>query len=115
MITPTIAPRITIEILIADHPGLHREDLERWIANRWVRPDRAAGRYVFCDIDVARVRLIRELRDDLQVDEDALPVVLSLLDQLYDLRRRIAELGDAIARTAPDELRQTLADHLANL
>ncbi len=106
---------ITIEILITDLPGLNRQDIERWIGNEWVRPDRAAGRYIFRDIDVARVRLIRELRDDLQVNEDALPVVLSLLDQLYDLRRRMAELGDALARTAPDDMRQTLADHLAKL
>ncbi|MCF3946352.1 chaperone modulator CbpM [Acidiphilium sp. AL] len=106
---------ITIEVLITRLPGLHRQDIERWIGNQWVRPDRDAGHYVFRDIDVARVRLIRELRDDLQVNEDALPVVLSLLDQLYDLRRRIAELGDAIARTAPDDLRRTLADHLAKL
>ena len=106
---------ITIEVLVTKLPGLHRQDIERWIANRWVRPDRDAGSYIFHEIDVARVRLIRELRDDLQVNEEALPVVLSLLDQLYDLRRRMAELGDALARTAPDDMRRTLADHLAKL
>lgn len=105
---------ITIDILVARIPGLPRQDIERWIDNRWVRPDRDAGQYVFHEIDIARIRLIRELRDDLQVNEDALPVVLSLLDQLYDLRRRMAELGDALAATAPDELRRAIADRLSS-
>ena len=61
---------------------------------------------------MARVRLIQELRDDMQVNEEALPVVLSLLDQLYDLRRRLRELGDAIGQTAPDAVRRSLAAHL---
>jgi len=35
------------------------------------------------------VRLIQDLRDRLEINEAALPVVLMLLDQLYDLRRRM--------------------------
>ncbi|HEX7389595.1 MAG TPA: chaperone modulator CbpM [Acidiphilium sp.] len=105
---------ITIDLLVARFPDLPRQDLERWIENHWVRPDRDSGHYVFREIDIARVRLIRELRDDLQVNEDALPVVLSLLDQLYDLRRRMAELGDALAATAPDELRRAITDRLSS-
>jgi len=102
----------TIDILVTQLSGLQRQDLERWIANQWVRPDRAADDYVFGEIDVARVRLILELRDDLQVNEEALPVVLSLLDQLYEQRRRMRELCEALRRTAPDEVRRTLARHL---
>jgi chaperone modulatory protein CbpM len=75
--------------------GVSRPDLDRWIDNDWIRPDRDLGTYVFQEIDVARVRLIQELHDDLGVNEDALPVVLSLLDQLYDLRRRLRGLDDA--------------------
>ncbi len=106
---------ITIEVLVTQISGLQRQDLERWISNQWVRPDGRAGAYVFREIDVARVRLIRELRDEMQVNEEALPVVLSLLDQLYDQRRRMRELGDALRRAAPDEVRRTLARHLAEL
>jgi len=87
---------IGIEILVAQVRGLQRADVDRWIAQQWVKPDGTAGQYAFQDIDVARVRLIRELRDELQVNEEALPVVLSLLDQLYDLRRRLHDLGEAL-------------------
>jgi len=81
---------ITIDVLVTRVEGVRRADLERWIANRWVRPDDEGAEPVFHDIDVARVRLIRELRDELEVNEAALPVVLSLLDQVYELRRRLA-------------------------
>jgi chaperone modulatory protein CbpM len=104
---------IGVEIVVAEFSGLQREDLERWIANAWVRPDRRAGRYVFQEIDVARVRLIRQLRDEMAVNEEALPIVLSLLDQVYDLRRRLRELGDALGQTAPDDVCRNLAEHLA--
>jgi chaperone modulatory protein CbpM len=80
---------ISIDLLVGEISGLSRPDLDRWIANDWIRPDRDMGIYIFQDIDVARVRLIRDLRDDLGVNEDALPIVLLLLDQLYDLRRHM--------------------------
>lgn len=106
---------ITIDVLIAQVSGLTREDLEHWIANDWVRPEDAAsgGDYVFHAIDVARVRLIQELHHDLRINEEALPVVLSLLDQLYEQRRRLRALNDAIAAVAPEEVRHDLARHLA--
>lgn len=80
---------ITVEGLLIQLPSLPRQDLERWISNDWVRPDGLLGHYAFSEIDVARVRLIQELRDDLEINEAALPVVLLLLDQMYDLRRRL--------------------------
>lgn len=106
---------ITIDVLITQVSGLQREDLEHWIANQWVRPEEAGsgGDYVFHAIDVARVRLIQELHYDLQISEEALPVVLSLLDQLYDQRRRLRALTDAIAAVAPEDVRRDLARHLA--
>ena len=84
---------IGVEVLLTMIPGLPRSDLERWISNHWIRPDGRDGDYRFADIDVARVRLILELRDELEVNEAALPVVLLLLDQLYDLRRKIGRIN----------------------
>ncbi len=103
---------MTVDLLVTQLTGLRRQDLERWIANRWVRPDGAADNYLFREIDVARARLILELRDEMEVNEEALPVVLSLLDQLYDQRRRMRELGDALRQIASEEVRRKLEDHL---
>ncbi len=103
---------ISFELVLTLVSGVQRPDLERWIVHRLVLPDSAANGYVFREIDVARVRLIRELRDDMQVNEEALPIVLSLLDQLYEARRRMRELGEALGRTAPLEVRQAVAMQL---
>jgi len=103
---------IGIELLTAQVPGLDRRDLERWILLDWVKPEMENGRYVFQAIDIARVRLIRELRDGMSLTEEALPVVLILLDQLYEARRRMREVGSAIALLAPEELRLRLLAHL---
>ena len=90
---------ITIEVLLARVPDLPLQDLERWISNDWVRPDGRAGDYAFGEIDVARVQLIQELRDRLEINEAALPVVVLLLDQLYDLRRRLRNLREQAEAT----------------
>lgn len=81
-----------IDHLLARFPGLARADIERWIECDWVRPDGSAGAWVFAEIDIERVGLIHLLRDELDVNEAALPVVLSLLDQLYALRRELRSL-----------------------
>ncbi len=86
-------------------------ELERWIGEAWVLPARAQGVYVFEEVDVARVRLIVELKRDLAIDDTAMPVVLHLLDQLYALRRRIKALSAALD-DLPPELRDAIAARL---
>ncbi len=102
---------ITIETLCVRLGGASPAEVEDWVARAWVRPDGAPGHYLFHPIDEARVRLILELRHELHVDEDALPLVLSLLDQLYAARRHMRRLHDAIA-SHPDP---ALGDALARL
>lgn len=91
--------------------SLEPGELERWIAERWVLPESEASGYVFTDLDVARVRLIVELRRDLAVGDEAVPVVLRLLDQLYATRRRMHTLLRALD-TLPEEHRAVVLRHL---
>ncbi len=100
---------ITADVLVASVTGLHQADLQRWIELAWVRPEGEPGRWVFREIDVARVRLIVTLRSELQIEEDALPTVLSLLDQLYDARRQLRRLADAID-AAPQDVRRHMLE-----
>jgi len=51
---------------------------------------------MFHEIDVARVRLIYDLRRGLDVGEELMPLVLSLLDQLYEMRRTLKSLSRVI-------------------
>jgi chaperone modulatory protein CbpM len=47
------------------------------------------------------------MRRDLAIDADAVPVVLSLLDQLYGLRRELGALCGAVA-AQPAAVRQAI-------
>ena len=105
---------ITLSAVIARTSGLQRQDLELWIAESWVCPEEDGGQYLFHDVDVARVRLIQDLRCQLAIDDGAIPVVLSLLDQIYGLRRRMRQLGEALAEIAPQDLQRALAEHLVD-
>lgn len=88
-------------------------ELHTWIEQNWVLPTRSEDSFVFDDADVARVRLIAELRSDMGVNDDAIPVVLRLLDQIYSLRRALSDLNEAILdlpEDVQDQLRETLGE-----
>ena len=71
----------------------------------------ARRRAVFSELDVARLGLICDLRHDLAVEEETLPLVLSLLDQVYTLRRQLGALTDAVQQQPP-EVRRAILDLL---
>lgn len=105
---------ITLDTLLDRIAGLERRELDRWIEHGWVRPEGAAGAgeaCLFSDIDEARVGLIVELRR-LEIDEEAMPVVLGLLDQIYTLRRRMRLLRRAILEQ-PKEAQQSIFEAVA--
>ncbi|HKW52459.1 MAG TPA: chaperone modulator CbpM [Stellaceae bacterium] len=103
---------IGIEALIRMIAGLQEAELRHWIAEHWVRPEAASEGYVFREVDVARVRLIVELRQELAIDDEALPVVLQLLDQVYALRRRLRAVSAAID-AQPEAVRAAVQARLA--
>lgn len=76
-------------------------ELNAWIEQEWVLPTREGATHVFNEADIARVRLICELRRDMEVNDEAVPVVLQLLDQIYGLRETLAELQAAIDAASP--------------
>jgi chaperone modulatory protein CbpM len=98
---------ITFETVVRVVGGVRATELRAWIAEGWVRPETERGMLIFREIDVARVRLIHDLRRDLAIGDDAVPVVLNLLDQLYAMRRRVRAVNQAIA-AQPPAVRRTL-------
>jgi chaperone modulatory protein CbpM len=98
---------ITVERILVEFHDLDAAELNRWIDNAWVRPEGPPGRYRFHEIDRARIRLILDLRDTLEVPEPALPTVLSLLDQLYEARRHMHRLNRALGNV-PEDVRAVL-------
>ena len=86
-------------------------ELSIWIEQHWVLPVEEEGSFFFDSTDVARVRLIADLRGDMGVNEEAMPVVLRLLDQVYSLRHALADLTTAI-KGLPEEARNQLEAEL---
>lgn len=82
--------------------GLDAAELARWVENRWVLPEREGEAVLFHEVDVARVELILEIRRDYAVDDDALSLMLGLLDQVYSLRRQMRRLCDALEAAPPE-------------
>jgi len=85
--------------------------LQRWVKRGWVRPCLGEAGPVYSELDIARCELVRQLRDDMELDRDTLSLVLSLTDQVYGLRRQLRRTLKAIEKL-PSEHRQKLAAHL---
>jgi chaperone modulatory protein CbpM len=102
---------IGLDTLIKRFSGLDRIELMRWIENRWVLPERRGDAWVFHEVDVARVELIIEIRREWALDDEVMPLVLGLLDQVYDLRRQLRRLCDAI-EAQPPEIRTAIGHRL---
>ena len=76
--------------------GVSVAELRVWRRSGWVAPAEGDAGPVYDEVDMARVRLVCGLRDDLGLDEEAIPVVLSLMDQLYGVRRELRALARAV-------------------
>lgn len=96
-----------LDELVAEVGPITEIELRRWIELSWVRPSLESEAYFFSDIDVARVRMICDIRYACDVEEDTMPLVLSLLDQLYATRRTVRQLTDAVAEQ-PDDIREAI-------
>jgi chaperone modulatory protein CbpM len=73
-----------------DRAQLDRETLEVWIEEEWLVPSRTAPDMAFSEADLARAELIRDLMQDMGVNDEGVGVILNLLDQLHGLRRALA-------------------------
>jgi chaperone modulatory protein CbpM len=80
--------------------------IQRWVGLSLVLPENTDAGPVFREIDVARVRLMLELQS-IGIDDEALPVVMSLLDQLYGTRDQLRKVLAAL-EGLPASLREDL-------
>lgn len=99
--------------VVARVEGLTVARLRAFVSARCLRPREREGRLAFVEADVARVRLLAELAEDFELDEEAAAMVLSLIDQIHGLRRRLRDLGAALAEE-PEEVRARLRARLGS-
>ena len=80
--------------------------LRTWVRRGWIQPA-GAGRTIYSEVDVARICLFCELREDLRIDEEALSLIVPLLDQIHGLRRQLRTLGRAV-ESQPDSVQDRI-------
>jgi chaperone modulatory protein CbpM len=71
---------------------VEQRSVETWIAAGWLVPPQTEPEPMFSDVDLARARLIRDLREDLGVNDEGVSVILHLLDQMHGLRSSMRDL-----------------------
>lgn len=101
---------ITVDTLCRAVPGLTRDTINLFVAEGWVRAERHGPDLAFAAVDAARVRLIVELREQLAVEDSSLPIVLSLLDQLYATRRQLRRVITATPEAERARLLEVLRE-----
>ena len=93
--------------VVALFPELRETELTGWVERGWVRPQGDPPDWVFQEIDIARVRLIRDFRHTMAVPEETMPLVLSLLDQVYALRGQMRAIARAV-EGQPEDVRAAI-------
>jgi chaperone modulatory protein CbpM len=76
---------------------IDRQRIDTWLSSGWLVPQREPE-LLFSDVDIARAQLIRDLSDDLGVNDEGISVILHLLDQMHGLRRSMRDLLDEVRR-----------------
>ena len=66
--------------------------LNAWIEAEWLLPLTSRERLLFSEADLARARLIRDLKVDFGVNDEGIAIVLHLLDQLHGLRCLVRDI-----------------------
>ena len=101
------------EEIIAAVPGLDRTLLVRFVETRIVIPLQrsSAPGGVYSKVDAARLRLACELRESLELNDDALSVMLDLVDRLHGTRGDLRAVLEVV-ETLPELHRRAVTGAL---
>jgi chaperone modulatory protein CbpM len=81
-----------------------------WVEAGWLLPRRDANAPDFSEADLARARLIRDLQHDMGVNEEAVPIILDLIDQVHGLRQALREVAAAVGAQPHDARARIVAE-----
>jgi len=71
---------------VTEITGIESSTIELFIHQNWISP---VEKNSLDEEDLARVQLIEELRSRIGTNDEAIPIILHLLDQVYHLRSQI--------------------------
>lgn len=90
--------------------GLAPEMLDIWVDAGWLAPADTRGAWTFTEIDLARTRLIQDLTVNFGVNDEGVPIILGLVDQLFGLRRALRDVLSALRAQPVDERAHVAAE-----
>lgn len=102
---------LTEQMVLAEIRRLTRRELRMWVHEGWVRPAMSERGPVFDELDIARLRLLCDLRKELALPPDSVPVVLTLIDRLHQTRRDLRAIIDALSEQ-PEDVRHAVTERL---
>jgi len=66
--------------------------LELYLEQQWIIPEQTSAGVIFCEMDVARVQLIQDLRVNIGANDEGIDIILHLIDQVHGLRYALAQM-----------------------
>jgi chaperone modulatory protein CbpM len=98
---------ITETEVVAHFTRLDAQVLDHWIALGWLKPNRSDEGFLFDDADIARTHLLCDLCYDMELRDEEMAMVLSLMDQLHSTRALLRAMTVAV-HSQPNEIRETI-------
>lgn len=98
---------ITEAQVVARFKRINVQVLEHWIAIGWLKPQRGDEGFLFDDADVARTNLLCDLCYDMELGDDEMAMVLSLMDQLNSTRNLLRAMTAAV-HSQPDDIKEAI-------
>jgi chaperone modulatory protein CbpM len=86
---------------------LNETSLDAWVEAGWLIPRRDNETADFSEADLARAHLIRDLQHDMGVNEEAIPIILDLIDQVHGLRQMLRDVATAVC-VQPQDMRHRI-------
>ncbi|MBC7538729.1 MAG: MerR family transcriptional regulator [Bacteriovorax sp.] len=74
----------------ANECGLNQEVILQFISSEWIQPI-DPNNLLLDEEDIARIQLISELREELGVNDEGVPIILHLIDQLNHLHHKLTQ------------------------
>ena len=82
------------------HVSIEYATLETWVEAGWIVPSEDNGNRGYSEADLARARLIQDLRLNFGVNDEGVDLILDLVDQIHGLRKALSDVLAAKAGAA---------------
>lgn len=91
-----------------------RDTLQNYITRTWIAPIETPDAMYFEEIDITRIRLVHQLQYEMDINDEAMDIILSLIDQMYGMQEALRLMQDAVLQQ-PDDVQNNIRKVLLNI